>query len=157
MLIIATVTMGVLAVKWRDLVLYLFDPAQARAMGLNTDVLHALLLALLAATAVAALQTVGACLVVAMLVTPGATAYLLTDRFGRMLWIAMGMGAVTAVIGGYASYFIDASMGGCIVVFQTVVFLIVLVAAPRHGIIAGRLKARGAMRRELAADGGGAW
>lgn len=149
MLAISAVTMIVLAVKWRDLVLFLFDPAQARAIGLNTTGLHALLLALLAATAVAALQTVGACLVVAMLVTPGATAYLLTDRFGRMMWIAMGMGGGTAMLGAYASYFADASMGGCIVVLQTAVFLVVLVVAPKHGIIAGRLTARRAMRQEF--------
>lgn len=149
LLAISAVTMIVLAAKWRDLVLFLFDHAQARAVGLNTTVLHAILLTLLAATAVAALQTVGACLVVAMLVTPGATAYLLTDRFGRMMWIAMVMGAATSIIGSYASYFIDASMGGCIVVLQTLAFLITLVGAPKHGIIAGRMKARRAIMQEL--------
>ena len=102
--------------------------------------LHFTLLTLLAATAVAALQTVGACLVVAMLVTPGATAYLLTDRFGKMLGIAVGMGAGSSLIGAYASYFFDGSTGGCIVKLQSILFLLALVFAPKHGILAARAK-----------------
>lgn len=137
-LIIAGISILVLAVKWRDLLLYCFDEAHARALGMNTGFLHFLLLSLLAATAVAALQTVGACLVVAMLVTPGATAYLLTDRFGRMLVIATITGALCGVIGAYASYFINGSTGGCIVVLQTLVFLAALVFAPKHGLLATR-------------------
>ena len=88
---ISVVTLLVLSLKWRDLMLYCFDPNQARTLGLKAGVLHVTLLTLLAATAVAALQAVGAILVLAMLVTPGATAYLLTDRFGRMLWISSGL------------------------------------------------------------------
>jgi ABC-type Mn2+/Zn2+ transport system permease subunit len=137
-LIIAGISILVLAMKWRDLLLYCFDEAHARALGMNTGFLHFLLLSLLAATAVAALQTVGACLVVAMLVTPGATAYLLTDRFGRMLVIATITGALCGVIGAYASYFINGSTGGCIVVLQTLVFLAALVFAPKHGLLATR-------------------
>lgn len=137
-LIIAGISILVLAAKWRDLLLYCFDEAHARALGMNTGFLHLLLLSLLAATAVAALQTVGACLVVAMLVTPGATAYLLTDRFGKMLVIATITGALCGVIGAYASYFINGSTGGCIVVLQTLVFLAALVFAPKHGLLATR-------------------
>jgi ABC-type Mn2+/Zn2+ transport system permease subunit len=137
-LIIAGVSILVLMVKWRDLLLYCFDEAHARSLGMNTGFLHFLLLALLSATAVAALQTVGACLVVAMLVTPGATAYLLTDRFGRMLGIASCTGAACGVLGAYASYFINGSTGGCIVVLQTLVFLAALVFAPKHGLLAAR-------------------
>ncbi len=122
--------------------LFAFDPNQARAIGLNTTVLHLTLLTLLAATAVAALQTVGACLVVAMLVTPGATAYQLTDRFGRMIGLATLMGVVTSFVGAYASYFLDGSTGGCIVVLQTLLFLAALLFAPKHGIVASRLRAR---------------
>jgi len=142
MLIIAAITMTVLLLKWKDLLLYSFDPNQAKAIGLNAATLHFTLLALLAATAVAALQTVGACLVVGMLVTPGATAYLLTDRFGRMMIIATIMGATTAFLGAYASYFLNGSTGGCIVVLQTAIFLLALFFAPKHGIVASRLKAR---------------
>jgi len=145
-LIISSISILVLAVKWRDLLLYCFDEAHARALGIDTRFLHFLLLALLSATAVAALQTVGACLVVAMLVTPGATAYLLTDRFGKMLIIATLTGAACGVIGAYASYFINGSTGGCIVVLQTLVFLVALVFAPKHGLLATRRLRRLATR-----------
>ncbi|MFM2177656.1 MAG: Manganese transport system rane protein MntB [Verrucomicrobiota bacterium] len=145
-LIISGISILVLAVKWRDLLLYCFDEAHARALGIDTRFLHFLLLALLSATAVAALQTVGACLVVAMLVTPGATAYLLTDCFGKMLIIATLTGAACGVIGAYASYFINGSTGGCIVVLQTLVFLAALVFAPKHGLLATRRLRRLATR-----------
>ncbi len=137
-LVISALSILVLGLKWKDLMLYCFDETHARSIGLNTRFLHLLLLSLLSATAVAALQTVGACLVVAMLVTPGATAYLLTDRFGRMLWIATGTGAVCGVLGAYVSYFLNGSTGGCIVVLQTAVFLTALVLAPKHGLLAAR-------------------
>ncbi len=131
-------TLAVLAFRWRDLVLYCFDVGHARSIGLNTTVLHATLLTLLAATAVASLQTVGAVLVVATLVTPGATAYLLTDRFGRMLFISGALGAATAAGGAYVSYFVNGSTGGCIVVLQTLGFLLAWVFAPRHGVLGSR-------------------
>ncbi len=144
--VIAGVSLTVLLLKWRDLLLYCFDEAHARSLGLNTRFLHFLLLALLSATAVAALQTVGACLVVAMLVTPGATAYLLTDRFSRMLGIATATGAGCGLVGAYASYFLNGSTGGCIVVLQTLVFLVVLALAPKHGLLAARAGRRAATR-----------
>lgn len=141
-LIISVVTLVVLGLKWRDLLLYCFDANQARALGLNTTVLHFTLLTLLSATAVAALQTVGACLVVAMLVTPGATAYLLTDRFGKMIGIATVMGTVTSIVGAYASYFFDGSTGGCIVTLQSALFVVALVFGPKHGLVAARARRR---------------
>lgn len=147
--LISVVTLAVLGLKWKDLVLFCFDPDQARAIGLDVRLLHLTLLTLLAATAVAALQTVGACLVVAMLVTPGATAYLLTDRFARMLWLAAGMGVLTSFTGAYASYFLDGSTGGCIVVLQTLLFLAALVFGPKHGMLASRAKRRLALRGAL--------
>lgn len=143
--LISLVTLLVLLAKWKDLVLFCFDPNQARALGLNVLVLHFTLLSLLAATAVASMQTVGACLVVATLVTPGATAYLLTDRFGRMLGIAAGIGVGTSFFGAYLSYFLDGSTGGCIVVFQTLLFLLALVFGPTHGLLANRARRRFAM------------
>ncbi|MEN3939832.1 metal ABC transporter permease [Prosthecobacter sp. SYSU 5D2] len=136
--IISAISMLVLGMKWKDLLLYCFDETHARSIGLNTRFLNVLLLALLSATAVAALQTVGACLVVAMLVTPGATAYLLTDRFGRMLGIATGLGVFCGVTGAYISYYFNGSTGGCIVVLQTIIFLLALVLAPKHGLMAAR-------------------
>jgi len=149
-LIISGVTLVVLGFKWRDLLLFCFDPNQARALGLNTTVLHFTLLTLLSATAVAALHTVGACLVVAMLVTPGATAYLLTDRFGKMIGIATSMGVGTSIVGAYGSYFFDGSTGGCIVTLQSALFVAALVFAPKHGLIGQRA------RRRTAALGAGA-
>ncbi len=143
-LIISAVTLLVLGFKWRDLLLFCFDATQARALGLNTTVLHFTLLTLLSATAVAALQTVGACLVVAMLVTPGATAYLLTDRFGKMIGIATSMGVGTSIIGAYASYFFDGSTGGCIVTLQSAVFVVALIFGRKHGMIAARARRRAA-------------
>jgi len=132
----------VIVIKWRDLLLFCFDAQQARAMGLRVEWMHALLLVLLSATAVAALITVGALLVVAMLITPGATAYLLTDRFSRMLGISATIGVTTAAVGAYASYYANGSTGGCIVSLQTIVFLVCLVVAPKHGLLARRRRER---------------
>ncbi len=143
-LIISGVTLVVLGLKWNDLKLFCFDPNQARALGINTTVLHFTLLTLLSATAVAALQTVGACLVVAMLVTPGATAYLLTDRFGIMIGIAVSMGIGSSLAGAYVSYFFDGSTGGCIVTLQSALFVLALVFGPKHGLLAARAKRRAA-------------
>jgi ABC-type Mn2+/Zn2+ transport system permease subunit len=120
------------------LLLFCFDPSQARALGLPVGFLHVLLLLLLSATAVAALQAVGAILVIAVLVTPGATAYLLTDRFGVLLLLGAAIGAGTAFVGAYASYFLNGETGGCIVTLQTLVFLGALIFAPKHGLLAGR-------------------
>jgi ABC-type Mn2+/Zn2+ transport system permease subunit len=143
-IVISAVTLVVLGLKWKDLMLFCFDPNQARTLGLRAGLLHVTLLALLAATSVAALQAVGACLVVAMLITPGATAYLLTDRFGRMLGLSSVMGVMTSLIGAYASYFFNGATGGCIVTFQTLVFLAAFVFAPKHGILASRRRLKSA-------------
>ena len=142
MAIIAGVVALVLGIWGRDLMLSLFDPIQLVAAGGNPGHMRVLLLMLLAATAVAGLQAVGAILVIGMLVTPGATAYLLADRFGRMAAIATGIGASTGLIGAYASYFLDGSTGGSIVALQAAVFVVVLVFAPKHGIRATRRAAR---------------
>ncbi len=143
--IISVVTLVVLGLKWRDLLLFCFDANQARAIGLNVTALHFTLLTLLSATAVAALQTVGACLVVAMLVTPGATAYLLTERFGKMIGIASALGVGTSLVGAYASYFFDGSTGGCIVTLQSALFVFALIFAPKHGLRAARTRRRAAL------------
>jgi manganese transport system permease protein len=136
--IISVITLSVLALLKKDLILFCFDSTHARSIGLNTGLLHYVLLSLLSLTAVAGLQTVGVILVVAMLVTPGATAYLLTDRFDRMVWIAMASGVFSSVVGTYLSYFIDGSTGGCIVVLQTLLFCIAMVVAPKYGLLATR-------------------
>lgn len=143
--LICGVALLILLLRWKDLLLFCFDSQQARSIGLNTTVLHFTLLSLLSAVTVAALQAVGACLVIAMLVTPGATAYLLTDRFGRMLGLASVLGTTTSAFGAYASYFLNGSVGGCIVVLQTSLFLLALFLAPKHGIWAARRARRRAL------------
>ena len=145
-LIIAGSSLAIILLKWKDLRLFSFDPAQARAIGLNTNVLYLLLLTLLAVTAIAALQTVGSILVVAMLVTPGAAAYLLTDNFSSMMRLASIIGLLTSSAGAYISYFLNGSAGGCIVALQFLFFLAVLFFAPRHGILAAKLNAAKAVR-----------
>jgi manganese/iron transport system permease protein len=146
--IICVIAFLVLLATWRDLLATFFDERHARSIGLNTTALKVLFFTLLSAATVAALQTVGAVLVIAMVVTPGATAYLLTDRFGVMISIAVVLGAVTGAVGAYVSFFLDGATGGLIVVFQTLVFLAVFVAAPKHGLIATRRT-----RNEAAEDG----
>ena len=145
-LIIAGSSLAIILLKWKDLRLFSFDPAQARAIGLNTNALYLLLLTLLAVTAIAALQTVGSILVVAMLVTPGAAAYLLTDNFSSMMRLASIIGMLTSSAGAYISYFLNGSAGGCIVTLQFLFFLAVLFFAPRHGILAAKLNAAKAIR-----------
>jgi len=142
LILISLVTLVVLGLKWKDLMLFCFDPSQARTLGLPVRVLNITLLSLLSATAVAALQAVGAILVVAMLVTPGATAYLLTDRFRTMLWLSSLMGAITSIVGAYASYFLNGATGGCIVTLQTLIFLTAFLFAPKHGILAAKRMAK---------------
>jgi len=138
MLIVAVGVLAVMTLRGRDLALWAFDATHARAIGLDTRLLQTLLLGCIAAVAVAAMVAVGAVLVIAMLVAPGATAYLLTDRFWRMMAGATAMGAATAFAGAYLSYFLDGSTGGLIVSLQALIFLIVLILAPRHGLLAGR-------------------
>ncbi|ANC32660.1 metal ABC transporter permease [Isoptericola dokdonensis] len=137
--VLAAVALAVLVLKRRDLTLYAFDPLHAFAIGLSPRFLGALLLGLLALTSVVALQVVGVVLVVAMLIIPGATAYLLTDRFGRMLVVAPVVSAACSVVGIYLSYWLDAATGGLVVVVQGVVFGLVYLLAPRHGLV-GRLR-----------------
>ncbi len=142
LVIIGGVSLLVLAVKWKDLMVAFFDENHARTIGLKPDLLKVLFFTLLAASTVAALQTVGAFLVVAMVVTPGATAYLLTDRFQRVIVMALAIGAGTSFVGAYLSYFLDGATGGIIVVLQTLLFLGAFLFAPKHGMLAARRRLR---------------
>lgn len=139
--LIGAVSLSVLTFKWRDLMICFFDEDHARTAGLRPEVLRVLFFALLAASTVAALRTVGAFLVVALVVTPGATAYLLTDRFPRLIALSVAVGATTCFAGAYASYFLDGATGGVIVVLQTMVFLAAFLFAPKHGWLAARRRA----------------
>lgn len=139
--LIGCVSLVVLLAKWKDLMVVFFDENHARSIGLRPDRLKLVFFALLSASIVAAMITVGAFLVIAMVVTPGATAYLLCDRFPKLIVVSVAIGALTSFFGAYASYFLDGATGGVIVVFQTLVFLTAFVFAPKHGLIATRRKA----------------
>ncbi|OCX63039.1 hypothetical protein BFP70_12505 [Thioclava sp. SK-1] len=150
LLLIGGVSLVVLLAKWRDLLAVFFDEAHARSIGLNVTALKAVFFTLLAACTVAAMQTVGAFLVIALVVTPGATAYLLTDRFPVMIAISVAIGAFSAAFGAYLSYFLNGATGGVIVCLQTLMFLLAFVFAPKHGTLA----ARGRMRQAGGEDHG---
>lgn len=146
-LVLGAVTLAVVVLKRRDLTLYAFDPTHAHAIGLSPRRLGSLLLGLLALTVVVALQAVGVVLVVALLITPGATAYLLTDRFSRMLWISPLVAAVCGVVGIFVSYYLDTASGGTVVVALGVVFALAYLFSPRHGLVGARLAAARRRRR----------
>ena len=142
LLIIGGISAAILLVLWKDLMVTFFDEAHARTIGLRPDLLKLVFFTLLSASTVAAMQTVGAFLVVAMVVTPGATAYLLTDRFPRLLALAATIGAATGAVGAYTSYFLDGATGGVIVLLQTALFALAFVFAPKHGLLAAKARAR---------------
>ena len=148
--IIGFVSLAVLLAKWKDLMVVFFDETHARSIGLRPGLLKGVFFVLLSACVVAAMQTVGAFLVIAMVVTPGATAYLLCDRFPRLIALSVAIGTVTSFVGAYLSYFLDGATGGIIVCLQTLVFLAAFVWAPRHGLLASRAKAATALRDEAA-------
>ncbi|QXO71412.1 metal ABC transporter permease [Morganella morganii] len=140
--IIIAVSFLVLMFIWKDLLVVFFDETHARSIGLNPLALKIIFFTLLSACTVAALQTVGAILVIAMVITPGATAYLLTDQFKKLLIIAVILGAVTSSTGAYISYFLNGATGGMIVTLQTIIFLIAFFFAPKHGMLSARRRAR---------------
>lgn len=143
--LIGGISLLILSLKWRDLMVVFFDETHARSIGLSPVRLRVLFFTLLSACTVAAMQTVGAFLVVALVVTPGATAYLLTDRFPRLILLSVAIGAVTASTGAYISFFLDGATGGVITCLQTVIFLLVFVFAPKHGLLAAKRRARQAL------------
>jgi len=134
--LIALTVAGILLALRRSLLLYAFDPSHARAIRLNVKFYHYLLLILLALTVVASVQTVGIILVVAMLITPGAIAHLLTDRFDHMLGIAAGVSVTSCIAGAYASYYFDVSTGGAMVLVLGVLFMLSFLFAPGRGLLA---------------------
>lgn len=142
----------ILLAKWKDLMVTFFDENHARSIGLRPDLLRALFFVLLSAAVVAAMMTVGAFLVIAMVVTPGATAYLLCDRFHRLITVSVLIGTLTSFIGAYASYFLDGATGGIIVTLQTLIFLTAFLFAPKHGLLAAKRKAVTALSRPRESD-----
>ena len=144
--IIGAICLTVLLLKWKDLMVTFFDENHARSIGLKPDLLKAVFFMLLSAAVVAAMMTVGAFLVIAMVVTPGATAYLLCDRFPRLIVVSVIIGTLTGFFGAYASYFLDGATGGVIVTMQMILFLLAFVFAPKHGMLAARRKAADALK-----------
>ncbi|MCY4302011.1 MAG: metal ABC transporter permease [Aestuariivita sp.] len=136
LLLIGIISFVVLLVIWRDLMVTFFDEIYARTVGLRPQVLKAIFFVLLSASIVAAMQTVGAFLVIAMVVTPGATAYLLADKFPRLIIIAIAIGTFSSFFGAYISYFLNGATGGIIVILQTMIFFMAFLFAPKHGLLA---------------------
>lgn len=146
--LIGFISLAVLLAKWKDLMVVFFDETHARSIGLRPGLLKAVFFTLLSACVVAAMQTVGAFLVIAMVVTPGATAYLLCDRFPRLITLSVIIGAGSGLIGAYLSYFLDGATGGIIVCLQTLLFLAAFIWAPKHGLLAAKAKARAALQED---------
>lgn len=143
LVVIAGVSLLLLTLRWQDLLVVFFDEHHAWTVGLNPPRLKILFFALLSACTVAAMMTVGAFLVITMVITPGATAYLLTDRFPRLIALSVLIGAGCSFTGAYLSYFIDGATGGVIVVLQSVLFVLAFLFAPKHGVLAARRRGRG--------------
>lgn len=146
-IIIIAITLMTLCLIWKDLLVTFFDDIHARSIGFNPLKLKIIFFTLLSACTVCALQTVGAILVISMVITPGATAYLLTDRFLRLVIISMIIGFLTSGFGAWLSYYLNGATGGIIVTLQTGIFLIIFLLAPKHGLIATKIamfKQRGA-------------
>lgn len=153
-LIVGGLTLAIILILRRDLLLFCFDPGHARTIGLRTDLLYYLLLSLLAVTIVVSLKAVGIILVIAMLVTPGCIAYLLTDRFSRMLWIATASAVFSSLFGVYVSFFFDAASGACIVLTQAAIFVAALLFAPKQGLLRRRNRTAAAPGLALLPDRG---
>ncbi|MBC1357336.1 metal ABC transporter permease [Listeria booriae] len=137
-LVIGAVVLLLVGLFYKELLVSSFDPVMAESYGLKVRVLHYFLMTLLTLVTVASLQTVGIILVVAMLITPAATAYLLTNRLSVMLFLAAGFGALSAVIGLYFSYMYNLASGASIVLAATVLFILVFVFSPKQGLIFGK-------------------
>lgn len=134
--VIALVVALIIGAKWRDLMLFIFDPQQAGAIGLRTRVLHYGLLALISLTVVGALQAVGIVLVIALLIAPGAIAFLITKRFGTMLIISVVVATVCSLLGVYISFFLDSAPAPTIVLLMSVVFIVAMIGSRRASVAA---------------------
>jgi len=142
LILIGAISLLILVAKWKDLMVTFFDEVYARTVGLKPRVLKVIFFTLLSASVVAAMQTVGAFLVIAMLITPGATAYLLNDKFPHLLIISITIGTLTSFFGAYISYFLNGATGGFIVVLQSLIFFLVFFFAPKHGLLARKMRSR---------------
>lgn len=135
LIIISAITLLILILKWKDLMLLFYDENYAHSIGLNVKVLKLIFFILLSVTTVAAMQTVGAFLVIAMVVTPGATAFLITDKFSKLIIISLIVGIFSCAFGTYISYFVDGATGGVIILIQTILFLFAFLFSPKYGYL----------------------
>ncbi|HCN57860.1 MAG TPA: manganese ABC transporter permease [Exiguobacterium sp.] len=134
-LAIGLLVLAAIFLFYKELLVTSFDPTMAAAYGLSTRLIHYLLMTMLTLVTVASLQTVGIILVVAMLITPAATAYLLTNRLSRMIFLSAGLGTISSVIGLYFSFTYNLSSGASIVLVATALFALVFIFSPRHGLL----------------------
>ena len=146
--IIGFVTLSILFIKWKDLMIIFFDETHALTIGLRPRLLKTIFFILLSASVVAAMQTVGAFLVIALVITPGATAYLLCDRFPKLIITSISIGSITSFFGAYISYFLNGATGGIIVCLQTLIFLLAFFFAPKYGLFASKRRAKSALKLE---------
>lgn len=142
--IVMAVSLVLLLIFWKDLLLVFFDEIHAKSVGLSPKVYQVLFFSLLSACVVSALQTVGAILVIAMVITPGATAYQLTDRFRPLIMIAGILGIITSGLGVYLSYYLDGATGGVIVSLQTALFVLAFLFSPKFGLLTQKIKSKNA-------------
>jgi manganese transport system permease protein/manganese/iron transport system permease protein len=149
-IITAGVTLAIVLAKRKDLMLYLFDPNQARCIGLNTTFLHYLFLALVSATVVATLQAMGLILAIAMVIIPGCTAYMLSDKFDKMLLISSIIAVICSILGAYVAFVFNISFSACIVLAHALAFLLALVFGPKYGLLGRRRRIREAAARDAA-------
>ena len=142
--IVMAVSLVLLLIFWKDLLLVFFDEIHAKSVGLSPKVYQVLFFSLLSACVVSALQTVGAILVIAMVITPGATAYQLTDKFRPLIMIAGALGVITSGLGVYLSYYLDGATGGVIVSLQTALFVLAFLFSPKFGLLTQKIKSKNA-------------
>lgn len=136
--IIGFISLLILSLKWKDLMVAFFDENHARTIGINPRLMKAIFFILLSASIVAAMQTVGAFLVIALVIIPGAIGFLLCDRFQYLILTAVIVGALTCFFGVYLSFFLDGATGGIIVTLQFIIFLVTFLVAPKYGLIANK-------------------
>ena len=141
-LLLGGIALGFVLIRGRDLTLHAFDPTHANAIGLNTTLLRYGLLTALSLAIVVSIQAVGVILVVAMLIAPGAIGYLAANRFGTMMAIAVASAVTSGIVGTIVSFHLDASPGACIILTQTAIFLLVLLFAPKRGLLAATMRGR---------------
>ncbi|WP_163859334.1 metal ABC transporter permease [Paenibacillus elgii] len=133
--IVLTLSALIIGLFYKQFKICAFDPAMAAAVGIPVAFFHYLLMGLVSMTTVASFESVGAILVVGMLVVPAATAYLLTEKLSRMILYSMGVGVLSAVLGYLAAVLLDASIAGCMIVAAGVLFIVALLFSPTHGVV----------------------